>query len=348
MSQPPGAALLDTDIRSEPMRTIRWGIIGCGDVTEVKSGPGFQKAQHSSLVAVMRRTGGLAEDYARRHGVPRWYDDAEALIHDPEVDAVYIATPPAAHKEYTLLSARAGKPVYVEKPMALNFAECRMMIEACRAAGVPLFVAYYRRALSRFLKVKELIDAHAIGEPRFVTVTLYQPIAREELTPQTLPWRVIPEVAGGGRFVDLASHMLDFLDYLLGPIRYVQGFASNQAHRYPAEDIVTGTFVFESGVHGVGTWCFTSFDRCDCTEIVGTEGKIAYSTFDARPVTVTTSTGTTEFSYDYPPHIQQPLIQTVVDELNGVGACPSTAESATRTSWVMDQMLKVTLPSAMP
>jgi predicted dehydrogenase len=322
------------------MRTIRWGIIGCGDVTEVKSGPGFQKAHHSSLVAVMRRSGELARDYAERHGVPRWYDNAEALIHDPEVDAVYIATPPAFHKDYTLLSAQAGKPVYVEKPMALNFEACKLMIQECQAAGVPLFVAYYRRALSRFLKVKELIDAQAIGQPRFVTVTLYQPLAPEELTPQTLPWRVIPEVAGGGRFVDLASHMLDFLDYLLGPIRSVQGFASNQAQRYPAEDIVTGTFVFESGAHGVGTWCFTGFDRWERTEIVGTAGKITYSTFDSQPVIVTTPAGRTEFSYDYPAHIQQPLIQAVVDELNAVGTCPSTGESGARTSWVMDQMLR--------
>jgi predicted dehydrogenase len=325
------------------MRTIRWGIIGCGDVTEVKSGPGFQKANHSSLVAVMRRTGELARDYAQRHGVPRWYDSAEALIHDPDVDAVYIATPPSSHKEYTLLSAQAGKPVYVEKPMALNAAECQVMIEGCRAAQVPLFVAYYRRALSRFLKVKELVDARAIGDIRFVSVTLYQPLAQEEHNPQTLSWRVIPEVAGGGRFVDLASHMLDFLDYLLGPIRHVHGFASNQARRYPAEDIVTGTFVFESGVHGVGTWCFSAFERCDLTEIVGTEGKIAYSTFDAQPITVTTPNGRTEFSFDYPAHIQQPLIQAVVDELNGIGTSPSTGESAARTSWVMDQILKVRL-----
>jgi len=322
------------------MRTIGWGIIGCGDVTEVKSGPGFQKAANSRLVAVMRRNGDLARDYAQRHAVPRWYDSAEALIRDPEVDAVYIATPPAFHKEYTLLSAQAGKPVYVEKPMALNVGECREMIQACQAAGVPLFVAYYRRALSRFLKVQELIDSRAIGEPRFVTITLYQPLAREELSPQTLPWRVIPELAGGGRFVDLASHMLDFLDFLLGPIRAVHGFASNQAQRYPAEDIVTGTFMFASGVHGVGTWCFTGFDRLDLTEIVGTAGKLAYSTFDAQPVILTTPAGRTEFPFDYPAHIQQPLIQAVADELNGVGACPSTGESAARTSWVMDQMLK--------
>jgi predicted dehydrogenase len=151
------------------VRVIRWGVIGCGDVTEVKSGPGFQKARYSQLVAVMRRTGVLAEDYARRHGVPRWYDKAEDLINDPEVDAVYIATPPASHKDYTLLSAQAGKPVYVEKPMALNGEECQAMLQSCHAAGVPLLVAYYWRALARFARIKELIDTQAIGEVRFVS-----------------------------------------------------------------------------------------------------------------------------------------------------------------------------------
>lgn len=323
------------------MRAIRWGIIGCGDVTEVKSGPALQQATSSELVAVMRRTGHLAQDYARRHGVPRWYDSAEALIHDPEVDAVYVATPPDSHKDYTLLAAQAGKPVYVEKPMALNYAECQSMLEACRAAGVPLFVAYYRRALSRFLKIKELLDAGAIGEPRFVNITLYQPVARGESAPDALPWRVRPEVAGGGHFVDLASHMLDLLDFLLGPIRSVHGFASNQGRLYPAEDIVSGSFVFESGVHGAGTWCFTAYDRQDRTEIVGTQGKITYSTFDAQPVVLTTPAGTSGLAFDYPAHIQQPLIQTVVDALNGNGTCPSTGESAARTSWVMDRMLAV-------
>jgi len=328
------------------MRTVRWGIIGCGEVTEVKSGPAFQAVKGSELVAVMRRTGELARDYAKRHGVPRWYDNAEALIGDTDVDAVYVATPPAFHKTYTLLSAQAGKPVYVEKPMALNFGECEAMIQACRTARVPLFVAYYRRALARFLKIKELIDAQAVGEVRFVTITLYQPPGQEELHPETLPWRVKPEIAGGGLFVDLASHMLDFLDYLLGPIRDVQGLASNQARRYPAEDIVTGTFRFEAGAHGTGTWCFTGFDRCDRTEIVGSEGRITYSTFDAQPVVLTTARGRTEVACDYPTHVQQPLIQKVVDELNGTGTCPSTGESAARTSRVMDKMLQdVRLPA---
>jgi predicted dehydrogenase len=321
------------------MKTIRWGIIGCGNVTEVKSGPGLQRANNSSLVAVMRRNGDLAQDYARRHGVPRWYDDARALIDDPQVNAVYIATPPSSHKEYTLMAAQAGKPVYVEKPMALNFNECQEMIDACRAAGVSLFVAYYRRSLARFLKIKELLDSGAIGAVRFVSIALYQQVRPQELNTSDLPWRVLPQLAGGGLFVDLAAHQLDFLDFVLGPITAAHGFAGNQAGHYPAEDVVTGTFRFESGVQGTGNWCFTAFEAVDRTEIVGSKGRITYSTFGSEPVLLTTSEGNTEFAIDYPPHIQQPLIQTVVDDLLGVGHCPSRGESGARTTWVMDEML---------
>ena len=315
------------------MRTIRWGIIGCGDVTEVKSGPGFQKARNSSLVAVMRRNGTLAEDYARRYGVAKWYDKADALIQDPDVDAVYIATPPYAHKEYTIQCAQAGKPVYVEKPMGMNFAECQDMIQTCQESGVPLFVAYYRRTLPRFLKIKELIDAGAIGDIRGVIMTLYMPL------PDEFDWHYTPEVGGGGKFVDMGCHTLDFLDYVLGPIRSVAGFAGNLGGRYPAEDIVTGTFEFESGVQAVGIWSFTAFEMFDKTEIMGTIGKISFSSFDTKPVVLRTKDEVMKFPIDNPPHVHQPLTQTIVDELNGTGRCPSTGESGSRTNWVMDQLL---------
>jgi predicted dehydrogenase len=321
------------------VRTIRWGIIGCGNVTEVKSGPGFQKATNSRLVAVMRRDGALAADYAQRHGVAKWYDNADALINDPDVDAVYIATPPNGHQAYTLAVAQAGKPVYVEKPMALNYAECQSMVAACKAAGVPLWVAYYRRCLPRFLKVKELLEAGMIGAPRSVTVRFY----RDWVQPadhHDLPWRVQPEVAGGGFFVDLAAHTLDYLDYFFGPITQAQGYAANQGGYYQAEDMVTGSFVFANGVHGVGIWGFDSYHRLDETEIIGNRGKLTFSSFGVEPIRLTTTDGITDFPEPTPVHVQQPLIQTIVDELNGQGHCPSTGESAARTSWVMDQMLQ--------
>jgi predicted dehydrogenase len=322
------------------MKTIRWGIIGCGNVTEVKSGPGFQLARNSALAAVMRRDGAKAADYARRHGVASWYDDADHLIADREVDAVYVATPPAFHCDYTLRAARAGKPVYVEKPMARDHDECRRMIGACASAGVKLFVAYYRRALPRFLKVKELLDSGAIGAARLVSVVHYQPPESGEYNPATLPWRVIPELAGAGRFLDVGSHTLDLLDFLLGPIDRVEGHAANQAGLYRAEDIVAGSWRHESGALGNGVWCFSAGASHEMNEIVGAEGRIRFSTFGSESVRVERAGKVEELAIAHPPHIQQPMIQSIVDDLNGQGRCESTGESGARTSWVMDRMLE--------
>ncbi|MBC8059710.1 MAG: Gfo/Idh/MocA family oxidoreductase [Clostridiaceae bacterium] len=321
------------------MKTIKWGIIGCGDVTEVKSGPGFQKAINSELVAVMRRNGELAKDYAQRHNVAKWYDDAEKLINDPEVDAVYIATPPVFHKEYTLKCALAGKPVYVEKPMAMSYEEAEEMVEACKNKGVPLFTAYYRRRLPAFLKVKELVESGAIGEVRFVKVTLYKPPTEEEMNAEALPWRVVPEISGGGIFLDLASHTIDVLEFILGPIKDAMGHASNQAGLYSAEDMVSANFYFESGAHGIGAWCFSAFEAYDRNEIIGTKGKIIFSTFGLEPVELANSQGTVLFPINNPQHVHQPLIQTIVNELNGEGKCPSTGESGSRVNLIMDKIL---------
>ena len=324
------------------MRTIRWGIIGCGDVTEKKSGPGFQKASNSELVAVMRRNSAAAEDYAKRHNVSEWYDDADKIINHPDIDIVYIATPPGSHEMYTLRCAAAGKPVYVEKPMSRNPTESQRMIDACKTAGVPLYVAYYRRSLPMFLKVKELIDSDAIGEVRTVNMTKYWPIETEDQS-TTPPWRVDPEIAGAGRFLDIASHAFDFLDFVFGPIADATGHAANQGGFYKAEDVVTASYRFECGIQGSGTWCFTGPECADVDriEILGTKGMLTFSCFQHdNPLRVRTSHAAEEFYFDELPHIQQPFIQTIVDEMNGIGVCPSTGETGIRTDYVMDSILK--------
>jgi 1,5-anhydro-D-fructose reductase (1,5-anhydro-D-mannitol-forming) len=321
------------------MRTIRWGIIGCGDVTEVKSGPGFQKARASALVAVMRRNAALAEDYARRHGVPRWYSDADQLIADPEVDAVYIATPPSSHKQYALAAARAGKPVYVEKPMALNGAECDEMIEACRQAGVPLWVAYYRRAQPKFLAVRDLLIAGEIGAVRFARVLLQRVPVPAETQPATRTWRFAPEVSGGGHLLDMGSHMLDLLDFFLGPVRAGQGIAVSQARLYPAEDSVVANLAFDRGVLGVGVWNSASHAPADVIELVGDRGELRFACFDPSPIILIREGRAREIEAEHPAHVQQPLIQTIVDELNGTGKCPSTGVSGARTTRVIDAIL---------
>jgi predicted dehydrogenase len=320
------------------MKKIKWGMIGCGDVTEVKSGPAFQLANNSELVAVMRRNGKLAGDYAQRHNVSRWYDDARQLINDPDVDAVYVATPPSSHKEYTIMVAEAGKPVYVEKPMALNYNECREMIAACNFAGVPLFVAYYRRALPRFLTIKSMIENGEIGEVRGVHIVYHAKASKSDLEGKD-NWRVQPNISGGGYFVDLACHTLDILQFYFGYIISADGNATNQAKLYPAEDLVVGNFIFSSGVYGSGLWSFSAHDHLDRIEIIGSRGKISFTTFGNSPVSLETSDGIKNLNLPNPLHIQQPLIQTIVDELNGVGKCPSTGLTAASTSKVMDRLL---------
>ena len=319
--------------------TIRWGILGCGDVCELKSGPGFQKADGSELVAVMRRDRRLAEDFAHRHGVARAYDDADALITDPDVSAVYIASPPGSHLELALKVAAAGKPAYVEKPMARCHAECVRMVEAFERARLPLFVAYYRRALARFLKAKDIVESGRLGQIRSVDVRFVND-GQSRLDPAKLPWRVQAEHAGGGLFLDLASHTLDVLDFLFGPLQSVTGEASNVASPVAVEDRVTLRFTTaRDRARGSGFWSFSSSTKEDLISIEGSSGMLRLSTFGDTPVELDTSSGSERFELPNPPHIQQPLIQTIVNSLLGQGSCASTGVSGARTSDAMDRAL---------
>jgi len=323
------------------MNHVNWGIIGCGDVTEKKSGQAFNKVADSRLVAVMRRDADKAADYAQRHNVAHYYSNADQLINDPQVNAIYIATPPGSHADYTLKAAAAGKPVYVEKPMARTHAECQAMVDACQAAGVPLYVAYYRRALPAFLKVKALVEEGAIGEIRYAQINLVSPPKANDADPQKRNWRVVSEQSGGGYFFDLASHQLDYLDYLFGPIHTVAGRAVNQAGLYDPEDLVSAHFSFANGIVGTGLWCFTAAPCAtqETIELIGSLGTITFSAFAFGAVVLNTAAGTKEFPFEPPEHVQQPLIQTVVDDLLGRGTCPSTGVSAARTSRVIDQIV---------
>jgi len=174
------------------MEEIRWGIIGCGDVTEVKSGPAFNKVNNSKLVAVMRRDAEKAADYARRHQVPKWYDDASQLINDPEVNAIYIATPPLQHEAYTIEALKAGKPVYVEKPMTLDAKAAQRMTDASNKLNVKLCVAHYRRAQPMFLKVKELLATQIIGDIRLIRLKMLQSPNPALIAKTANNWRIKP------------------------------------------------------------------------------------------------------------------------------------------------------------
>ncbi len=318
---------------------IRWGIIGCGDVCEIKSGPAFYKTGDSKLVAVMRRDAVKAEDFARRHRVDRWYSDADRLINDPEVDAIYVATPPSTHARYAVQAMKAGKPVYVEKPMAASYAECEEMNRVSLETGVPLLTAYYRRSLPYFLKVKEIVDSGEIGEIISVSVCFRTPAKPADRNARNLPWRVMSEIAGAGYFYDMACHTLDILDYVAGEIVDAEGQTANRAGLYAAEDTVAASFRFASGAVGCGEWLYAASDNCDVVTISGDKGSIRFATFSFAPVVLHTAYAHAEFNFPRPEHIQQPMIETIVAQLCGKGQSPSDGISAARTNRVMDRIL---------
>jgi predicted dehydrogenase len=335
--------MLDTMKNDNFKNGVNWGIIGVGDVCEVKSAPAMNLVKGSKLVAVMRRNAEKAADFAKRHGVPKWYNDADALINDPNVNAIYIATPPDTHALYTLKAAAAGKPVYVEKPMARTHQECLDMVAAFEKADVPLFVAYYRRELEIYKTVKRLITEGVIGELRFVDIKVHKAIKPDILTNiiGAENWRVNPDISGGGYFHDLGSHQLDLMDFLFGKIISANGFAANQAGQYAAEDIVLGNFYFENGIIGQGTWCFNAplSSEMELTTIHGSKGQLSFTFFSNFHIELKIDGKRKKtMTFDMPKHIQQPLIQSIVDNLQGKGKCISTGVSGARTNWVMEKI----------
>ena len=321
---------------------IRWGFIGCGSVTEKKSGPAFNKVKGSEIVAVMRRDKEKARDYAARHDIKKWYDNVNDLINDSEVNAVYIATPPGSHYKYAIAAIKAGKPVYIEKPMAASYEECVEINRVSEETGAPCFVAYYRRTLPYFLKVKQLIDDGMLGEISTVQISFAIPPYASDYNRDNLPWRVKKEIAGAGYFYDLASHQLDLLDYIFGEFEEVHGFSHNAAGLYDVEDTVSATFRFKNGVIGSGSWSFVAPKdrRLDRITIIGTKGNLVFSSFDFSPIELETSNDKQEFFIENPENIQFYLIQSIVNYLSDRGDKPvSTGTSAIRTNYIMDKIL---------
>jgi len=319
--------------------TIRWGIIGCGNVTEVKSGPAYQLTKGFELYAVMRRDVAKAEDYARRHQVTKFYSDADDLINDPEVDAVYIATPPDSHMHYALKVAEAGKPCCIEKPMTPNYKDSLAIQNVFESKKLPLFVAYYRRTLPRFTKIKTWLDDGEIGEIRTVHWTLHKPPSQIDLS-QEFNWRTDAKVAPGGYFDDLASHGLDLFNYLLGDITEAKGFSSNQQKLYSAIDCVAAAWKHKTGITGSGNWNFGTYHRQDEVIITGSKGAIQFSIFDNSPLVLKSEEGEMKLEIEHPKHIQLHHVEAIRDHLFYEDSYhPSTGNSALQTSWVMDKIL---------
>lgn len=302
------------------------------------------QTEGSSVVAVMSRNRDKAESYARRHNIPQFYTDAQSLVADPKVNAVYIATPPSSHATYALMALRAGKPAYVEKPMAASYEDCLRINRISQLTGIPCFVAYYRRHLPYFQKVRDLVNEGAIGRVLAVQIRFAVPPRELDYNADNLPWRLQPDIAGGGGyFYDLAPHQIDLLQQMFGNIIEADGYCANMAGLYSVEDTINACFRFDCGITGSASWCFAAHEsaRCDRIALVGQNGTLTFSVFDYRPITLDNGDGHQTFTIPNPPHVQQPLIEKVVGHLRGTTTCDCDCVSATSVNWVMDKILGV-------
>ena len=324
--------------KSETSKEIRWGIIGCGNVTEVKSGPAYQKTDGFEVLAVMRRDAAKAEDYAKRHGISKYYTNADDLINDPKIDAIYIATPPDVHKYYGLKVATAGKICCIEKPLAPNYHDSLAIAEAFAAKNLPLFVAYYRRTLPRFDQIKTWIDTGSIGEVRHISWHLSKPTTAQDLS-GGYNWRTDAAIAAAGYFDDLASHGLDLFTHLLGAIKEANGISLNQQGLYSAKDATTACWVHQSGVTGTGSWNFGCYEREDKASIYGSKGKITFSIFDNDPIVLSNELGETVLTIENPENIQLYHVRQMREQLLGNSSHPSNGFTAAHTAWVMDKII---------
>jgi len=332
----------DEKEKDRKMKEINWGFIGCGEVTEKKSGPAFNEVVGSHVEAVMSRTEEKARSYAERHRIRKWYTDPNELVGDPEVNAVYIATPPSSHATFALMAMRAGKPVYIEKPLAASYEDCVRINRVSEQTGVPCFVAYYRRYLPYFRRVKEIVNSGVLGRIANVQIRFsVPPRDLDRALGNALPWRLQPDVAGGGYFYDLAPHQLDLIQNLFGVITRAHGYCANRAQLYKVEDTVSAVFEFDSGVVGSGSWCFIGHQSAkeDRIEVIGDGGRLSFSVYTYDPIQLVTTEGATSIAIDNPPYVQLPIIRSVIEDLQGIGRCDCTSVSATPVNWVMDRIL---------
>lgn len=320
--------------------TLRWGILGCGEAAEVKSGPALAHVAGSTVVAVMRRDLPAAQDFARRHGVPRAYGDAAALIDDDDVDAVYLATPPDHHLTYALQVCAAGKPLLVERPMGRDADEARTMRDAFAAAGVPLFVAYYRRALPRFALARRLIDEGTLGSLAAVQYRLSHPRLRWS-DPERPEWRVRPQVCDGGFFTDFGCHVVDLIDYLAGPLLDVNGQVAPTAPGGLPGASIAMSFRTGSGALGAASWCFVTGVRDDCLDVIGTRGRLRVRMYWDHLVELDGDFGSQRIPAPDPEHVYEPFVAHVVAALagRGGGAAIGTADAGVRAASVMSSVL---------
>ena len=287
--------------------SLQWGLIGTGDIARKRIAPALRDLPSCTLAAVCRGRPELAESFAREFDAPRWYATAAELIADPQVDAVYIATPVWLHAAQAIAAADAGKHVLCEKPMAISVAECDDMIAACRSNGVALGVAYYRHFYPAVARIRSILASGDVGDPVLAQVNAFEHFDPPPEHPRH--WLVVREQAGGGPMFDFGCHRIEVLLDLLGPVRGVTSMVGNVAFSRDVEDTAIAVLEFERGGYATLSVTHAAREPQDTLTIFGTEGSIHVESLNAGVMRV--RRGSHEAVESLPSHanLHQPLIE---------------------------------------
>ena len=318
-------------------KTIRWGFLGCGKVVLTKSGDAFRNVPNSTIEAVRRRNLEQAKESAEYFGAPNWCDKIEDLLAS-DIDAVYIATPPGFHYEQAMECLKAGKAVYLEKPFARNYPEAKALTEGFEKAGIPLYIAHYRRALPRFLKIREMLSAKIIGEVESIDFHLNRIFSPKEVQKG---WLYDLVLSGGGKYYDIAPHTVDIINFLFGNITQVQGSAKNIGVGCPLENVVEMSFVTEKGIQGNARFCCVAEEKSDRMYVTGTKGTMEFSVHGKTDVIVRDIDGNVVERFDLPDPktVEEAMVQSVVEDLLGISVCESKARDVLITYEIIDKVL---------
>ncbi|GMH96270.1 hypothetical protein TrST_g8463 [Triparma strigata] len=361
-------ALLANPARVSAMsnNVVKWGVVGCGDVCEIKSLPAIAKHPDCQVVSLCRRNQIELKAFRDRHDglqdaklFSEYRDVIEYLKELKDAGSkvcLYVATPVSMHSPICLSALDAGINCYCEKPLARDYNECRQLVDKVNSSDedVRLWVAYYRRRLPKFQVVES--NLRRLGVITSVSVKLLQ---KRHLMPaeEKAHWHFDKATSGGGLIMDLGSHIFDLLDHLLGTISNCSGVSVRACDTSPGgkdgiEDVVVGSWSHDMDrdgrqykLPGVCEFNFAAGVNLDEVTITGTEGLIKFVTFsDDLPVFCSVGGEEEELEFESAggvlEHVHAPLLEDVVKDLiQGTRDCPSTGESAARCNLVLDKLL---------
>jgi len=288
------------------MEELKWGLIGCGDIARKSVVPAIQNTKNSTLLTINRSDSDKAEEFAKEFSIGRWTASWEELVHESEINSVYVATPVYLHAEQTVAAAENGKHVLCEKPMALNASECRRMIDACSANNVKLGIAYYRHLFSPVKRIKEIIESGEIGQIVHVQANNFENF---NLSPGAdRYWFLQKNLSGGGPMMDMGCHRIELFTNLFGPVKKTSAFLDNIIFKREVEDIATAHFEFESGATGLLVSAHGIKEPKDTLDIYGEKGSIHAAVLNEGTLKITTDHGNRTEKHPNPSNFHQPLI----------------------------------------